>query len=112
MKPGLRVSATNSSSNQALPLLALTPDALGDPDSAPWRSDFAIIYANSMYLRVGGNLSDFIQARGWWWMSRILFISLWSMYQPRDSDGFPKFSKKVELRVDINRQYKCHIHYE
>jgi hypothetical protein len=86
-------------------------NALGEPDAAPWDSDFAIIYPNKMYVRVveyyrplskrfqgGGCLETFSYHYG-------------PCTSARDSDGFPKFSKRFELRIDIDQRYKRHIHY-
>lgn len=78
---------------------------------APWNSDFAIIFENDRYVRVGeyfrelpkpnsgkGALSEFRYHYG-------------PCNRNRDTDGFPKFRREVDLRIDIDTRNGRHAHY-
>lgn len=88
-------------------------EALGEPDSAPWTSDLAIIYEDSKYLRI---TEDYRQLpKNFKGGGHGAFADFAYHYGPctakRDSDGFPKFSKRVDLRIDRDNRFKNHIHY-
>lgn len=86
-------------------------DALGNPDSAPWRSDFAIVYPNGMYIRVSENYRPLPKRHGGGGCLELFSYHYGPCTTARDSDGFPLFSKRFELRIDTDRRHKRHIHY-
>jgi hypothetical protein len=86
-------------------------DACGDPDSPPWSSDFAIIYPDGMYIRVGEYYRQLPKADGGGGCRRLFSFHYGPCTDTRDDEGFPVFSKKFELRIDIDRLHKRHIHY-
>jgi hypothetical protein len=84
-------------------------DSIGNPDSPPWRSDLAIIYPGSMYIRVVEyyDQSALIDL-GW----RKYFNYHYGPYSGQfDENGFPLHSKAFILRIETDRLNKCHIHY-
>ena len=87
-------------------------DPLGNPDSAPWRSDLAVIYPGGMYIRVVDNYRQLPKSAGGGGCLEYFSYHYGPCTNARDSDGFPILSKRFELRIDIDRQYKRHIHYQ
>jgi hypothetical protein len=86
-------------------------DALGDPDSSPWDSDLAIIYLDGMYIRVGEYYRQLPKHDGGGGCLKYFKYHYGPCTDHRDCDGFPLFSEKYELRIDIDRRYGRHIHY-
>ncbi len=86
-------------------------DALGNPDSAPWRSDFAIIYSDGMYVRVGEDYRPLSKRQGRGGCREYFRFHYGPCTEERDEDGFPPHSKIFQLRIDIDRWHKRHIHY-
>jgi hypothetical protein len=85
--------------------------ALGDPDAPPWDSDFGIIYPNGMYIRVAEYYRSLPKRCGGGGCLESFSYHYGPCTSVRDKEGFPRFSKKFELRIDVDRQYKRHIHY-
>jgi hypothetical protein len=86
-------------------------DALGDPDSPPWNSDFALIYPKGMYVRVAEYYRALPKRIGGGGCLELFSYHYGPCSTVRDSDGFPPLSKKFELRIDIDRLHGRHIHY-
>jgi hypothetical protein len=86
-------------------------DALGAPDSPPWRSDFAIIYPDGMYVRIGEDYRPLPKRHGGGGCREYFRFHYGPCTDERDEDGFPPHSKAFELRIDIDRRNKRHIHY-
>jgi hypothetical protein len=87
-------------------------DALGEPDAPPWHSDFAIIYPSGMYVRVTEYYRSLSKREGGGGCLEYFSYHYGPCTSTRDSDGFPRLSKKRELRIDVDRRYKRHIHYQ
>ena len=88
-------------------------DALGSPDGPPWESDLAIIYPNDMYIRVGEMYRQLSKREGGGGCLDEIKYHYGPCTKTRDKEGFPKFSKRFELRIDIDHSpYKRHIHYQ
>jgi hypothetical protein len=85
---------------------------LGNPDSSPWDSGFAIIYPNGMYLRVAEYYRQLPKIAGGGGCLEILSYHYGPCTEERDEDGFPILSKIAELRIDIDPRNGRHIHYE
>lgn len=85
-------------------------DATGHPGSPPWRSDFAIIYPDGMYIRVVENYRPLPKRYGGGGCLQYLSYHYGPCTNVRDSEGFPVFIAECELRVDIDR-WDRHIHY-
>jgi hypothetical protein len=94
-----------------LTLVGPFTDACGNPGSAPWNSDFAIIYPDGMYIRVGEYYRQLPKADGGGGCRHYFKFHYGSCADTRDSDGFPVFSEEFELRIDVDRWHKRHIHY-
>lgn len=86
-------------------------DALGEPDSPPWDSDFAIIYPNGMYIRIAEYYRQLPRRGGGGGCLESFSYHYGPCSTVRDSDGFPPLSKKFELRIDIDKLHGRHIHY-
>lgn len=86
-------------------------NALGDPDSPPWDSDFAIIYPDGMYIRIAEYYRPLPKRTGGGGCLDLLSYHYGPCTANRDADGFPPQSKKFELRIDIDRRFKRHAHY-
>lgn len=86
-------------------------EALGCPDSSPWRSDLAIIYPDEMYIRVGEDYRQLSLREGGGGCRHYFKFHYGPCAEDRDCDGFPLFSDEFELRIDIDRQHGRHIHY-
>lgn len=88
-------------------------DALGSPDGPPWQSDLAIIYPDDMYIRVVERYRQLSKREGGGGCLDEFSYHYGPCKKARDTAGFPNFSKKFELRVDIDHgPYKRHIHYQ
>jgi hypothetical protein len=85
--------------------------ALGNPASAPWDSDFAIIYSNGMYIRIGEYYRMLPRRDGGGGCLEYYSYHYGPCTSTRRKDGFPALSKKFELRIDIDRPHERHIHY-
>jgi len=86
-------------------------DPLGCPDSAPWDSDFGIIYPDGKYIRIGEYYCQLPKREGGGGCLKYFKYHYGPCTNSRDSDGFPFFSDDFELRIDIDRRYGRHIHY-
>ncbi len=86
-------------------------DPLGDPDSSPWRSDLAIIYPDRMYIRVGEYYRQLPRVEGGGGCRQYFKFHYGPCTDERDSEEFPVFSKKFDLRIDVDRPHQRHIHY-
>ena len=86
-------------------------DACGCPDSPPWNSDFAVIYPDNMYIRVGEYFRPLPKWEGGGGCLEHFSYHYGPCTNKRDAEGFPTALKRFELRIDIDRQYKRHIHY-
>jgi hypothetical protein len=87
-------------------------DACSCPDSPPWDSDFAIIYPDGMYIRVGEYYRQLPKVDGGGGCRQSFKFHYGPCSDSRDSEGFPVFSEEFELRIDIDRLHGRHIHYE
>jgi hypothetical protein len=86
-------------------------DPCAGPDSPPWNSDFAIIYPDQMYFRVGEYYRQLPKAEGGGGCRHSFKFHYGPCTNARDEEGFPAFSNKFELRIDIDRLHGRHIHY-
>lgn len=86
-------------------------EASGEPGVAPWFSDLAIIYPDSMYVRVTEEYCRAAKRDGGG--GRLIHFSY--HYGPaskrRDSFGFPQFIDDCDLRIDIALRGGRHIHF-
>ena len=64
-----------------------------------------------MYIRVGEYYRALPKSVGGGGCLQDLSYHYGPCTRARDGDGFPPMSKKFELRIDIDRRYKRHIHY-
>jgi hypothetical protein len=93
------------------PFVGPFTSALGQPDSPPWDSDFAIIFPDDKYVRVGEYYRPLPRKEGGGGCLQDLAYHYGPCSKNRDEDGFPNQMKKCDLRIDIDRRYQRHIHY-
>lgn len=101
----------NLSLEPGFTIVVLPVSALGNPDSSPWRSDFAVIYRDQMYVRVSEYYRQLPECNGGGGCLQYFSYHYGPCTDDRDSKGFPIFSEKFELRIDIDRRCGRHIHY-
>lgn len=85
-------------------------DAARDP-APPWSLDFAIVYDDSMYIRISENYRALSKNEGGGGCLQYFSYHYGPCTTERDEDGFPVFLEDCELRIDIDRWSKRHIHY-
>ena len=83
-------------------LIVIDPvtDPLRYPDSSPWRSSFAIIYPDEMYIRIAEYYRQLSRSEGGGGCLEILAYHYGPCTDARDDKGFPVFSEEFELRPD------------
>jgi acyl carrier protein len=86
-------------------------DPCAFPDSPPWNSDFAIIYPDRMYVRVGEYYRQLPKTEGGGGCRQYFKFHYGPCTGDRDEDGFPIFNKEFELRIDIDCFHGRHAHY-
>jgi hypothetical protein len=64
-----------------------------------------------MYIRIAENYRQLPRIDGGGGCLQYFSYHYGPCTDTRDDEGFPLFSERFELRIDIDRQYKRHIHY-
>lgn len=87
------------------------PDLIEMGDSPPWSLDFAIMYTDGMYVRIGETYRALPRREGGG--GRLQHCSY---HYGRHSGGFkangyPAFGNECEIRIDIDPIHQRHIHY-
>jgi hypothetical protein len=85
--------------------------ALGNPDAPPWDADFAIVYPDGKYIRVSEYYRPLSKQLGGGGCLDQFSYHYGPCTTTRDADGFPKFSKRFDLRIDKDQQFQYHAHY-
>jgi hypothetical protein len=84
---------------------------LGEPDSAPWHLDVAIIFQDSRYIRVFEYYRPLPKASGGGGCLDAFSYHYGPCTATRDADGFPKYLSRFDLRIDRDKKDKNHAHY-
>ena len=87
-------------------------DPLPNTDFPPWGLDFAILYTDGMYIRVGEYYRPLPRHAGGGGCLQYLSYHYGPYGDPLGRDGFPVFTKDVVLRIDIDERSKRHAHYQ
>jgi hypothetical protein len=84
--------------------------ALGD--SPPWVLDFAIMYSDGMYIRIGETYRALPRRDGGGGRLHHFSYHYGRHMGGFKADGFPAFASECEIRIDIDPVNNRHIHYQ
>jgi hypothetical protein len=84
--------------------------ALGD--CPPWVLEFAIMYSDGMYIRIGETYRPLSRQDGGGGRLQHLSYHYGRHLGGFKADGFPALVNKCEIRIDIDSLHGRHIHYQ
>jgi len=90
------------------PILSPLPDG----DLPPWGLEFAILYSDGMYIRIGEHYRQLPKSEGGGGALQYLSYHYGPYTNSFDRDGFPIFLNEFELRIDIDHPRQRHAHYQ
>jgi hypothetical protein len=74
--------------------------------------EFAIIYTDGMYIRIYEHYRQLPKSAGGGGCLQYFSYHYGPHVNSFDRDGFPVFTKDVELRIDVDRWSRRHAHYQ
>jgi hypothetical protein len=81
-------------------------------DSPPWSLDFAIMYSDGMYIRIGESYRPLSRRDGGGGRLHHLSYHYGLHKGGFKADGFPAFVSECEIRIDIDSVNSRHAHYQ
>jgi hypothetical protein len=81
-------------------------------DLPPWVLDFAIMYSDGMYIRIGETYRALPMGQGGGGRLQHLSYHYGRHKGGFKADGFPAHSSECEIRIDIDPVFDRHIHYQ
>ena len=86
-------------------------DPVPRTDSPPWGLEFAILYSDGMYIRIGEYYRELSRIEGGGGSLKYFAYHYGPYAGPLGPEGFPVMTKQVELRIDVDERHKRHAHY-